>query len=123
MCLELKEHLLQKHTSILLYSILRLISTANQKVALSVISPSQILSQNTILPQFAEEASALSIPQFFLKSMPDLFGGKYELLELEDLKEQAIPRYMQVSKEEREYAQERLAKLPPEKKGWETDAN
>ena len=104
-----------------------------------------MLIQNAMQPQFAEEASALRIPQFFLKCAPDLFGGEYELLEKENLSEgfslsgqdaqisfelatgemyrvdlqekgEAIPKYMRVSKEESEYIRERLAKLPPEKK-------
>ena len=105
----------------------------------------EMLNQNAMLPQFVEEASALRIPQFFLKGTPDLFGGEYELLETENLSEgfslsgqdaqisfelatgemyridlqekgEAIPKYMRASKEESEYIRERLAKLPPEKK-------
>ena len=104
-----------------------------------------MLKQNAIQPQFTEEASALRIPQFFLKSTPDLFGGEYELLEAENLSEgfslsgqdaqisfelatgemyridlqekgEAIPKYMRASKAESEYIRERLAKLPPEGK-------
>ena len=104
-----------------------------------------MLNQNAMQPQFAEEASALRIPQFFLKSTPDLFGGEYELLEAENLSEgfslsgqdaqisfelatgemyrvdlqekgEAIPKYMRASKAESEYIREHLAKLPPEKK-------
>ncbi|WP_199715013.1 DEAD/DEAH box helicase [Acutalibacter sp. 1XD8-33] len=105
----------------------------------------EMLNQNAMQPQFVEEASALRIPQFFLKGTPDLFGGEYDLLEAENLSEgfslsgqdaqisfelatsemyrvdlqekgEAIPKYMRVSKEESEYIRERLAKLPPEKK-------
>lgn len=105
----------------------------------------EMLNQNAMQPQFAEEAAALRIPQFFLKGVPDLFGGEYELLEAENLSEgfslsgqdaqisfelatgemyrvdiqekgEAIPKYMRASKEESEYIRERLAKLPPEKK-------
>lgn len=105
----------------------------------------EMLNQNAMQPQFAEEAAALRIPQFFLKGVPDLFGGEYELLEAENLSEgfslsgqdaqisfelatgemyrvdiqekgEAIPKYMRASKEEIEYIRERLAKLPPEKK-------
>ncbi len=105
----------------------------------------EMLNQNAMQPQFAAEASALRIPQFFLKGTPDLFGGEYELLEAENLSEgfslsgqdaqisfelatgemyrvdlqekgEAIPKYMRASKEESEYIRERLAKLPPEKK-------
>ena len=85
------------------------------------------------------------IPQFFLKTVPDLFGDGYELLEKEnlsdgfslsgqdaqisfelatgeiyriDLQEQgeAIPKYQRASKMESEFIRERLAKMPPEKK-------
>lgn len=102
-------------------------------------------NQNAIQPQFAEEAAELRIPQFFLKTVPDLFGDEYELLEREnlsdgfslsgqdaqisfelatgemyrvDLQEQgeAIPKYKRASKEESEYIRERLAKMPPEKR-------
>ena len=104
-----------------------------------------MLNQNAIQPQFVEEVSALRIPQFFMKSPPDLFGGEYELLEKENLSEgfslsgqdaqisfelateeiyrvdlqekgEAIPKYMRASKEESEYIRERLAKLPSEEK-------
>ena len=104
-----------------------------------------MLNQNALQPQFAEEAAALRIPQFFLKGTPDLFGGEYELLEAENLSEgfslsgqdaqisfelatgemyqvdiqetgEAIPKYKRTSKMESEYIRERLAKLPPEKK-------
>ncbi len=105
----------------------------------------EMLNQNTIQPQFAEEAAALRIPQFFLKSVPDLFGDEYELLEAENLSEgfslsgqdaqisfelasgelyqvdlqehgEAVPKYKLISKEEGEYIRERLARLPPEQK-------
>ena len=91
----------------------------------------EMLNQNAMQPQFAAEASALRIPQFFLKGTPDLFGGEYELLEAENLSEgfslsgqdaqisfelatgemyrvdlqekgEAIPKYMRASKEESE---------------------
>lgn len=104
-----------------------------------------MLNQNAIQPQFAEEAAALRIPQFFVKGAPDLFGGEYELLEKENLSEgfslsgqdaqisfelatgemyrvdiqetgEAVPKYMRLSKAESEYIREQLAKLPPEKK-------
>ena len=104
-----------------------------------------MLKQNAMQPQFVEEASALRIPQFFLKWTPDLFGGEYELLEAENLSEgfslsgqdaqisfelatgemyrvdlqekgEAIPKYMRASKEESEYIREWLAKMPPEEK-------
>ena len=105
----------------------------------------EMLNQNAMQAQFVEEASALRIPQFFLKGTPDLFGGEYELLEAENLSEgfslsgqdaqisfelatgemyridlqekgEAIPKYMRASKAESEYIREWLAKLPPERK-------
>ena len=105
----------------------------------------EMLHQNAMQSQFVEDASALRIPQFFLKSKPDLFGGEYELLETENLSEgfslsgqdaqisfelatgemyrvdiqekgEAIPKYMRASKEESEYIREWLAKLPAEKR-------
>lgn len=44
-----------------------------------------MLTQNAIQANLVEEAAALRIPQFFLRSAPDLFGGEYELLEKENL--------------------------------------
>ena len=105
----------------------------------------KMLHQNAIQPQFAGEAATLRIPQFFLKSVPDLFGDEYELLEAENLSEgfslsgqdaqirfelasgelyqvdlqeygEAVPKYKLIAKEEGEYIRERLARLPPEQK-------
>ena len=105
----------------------------------------EMLNQHAIQSHFSEEVSNLHIPQFFIKGVPDLFGGEYELLEKESLSEgfslsgqdaqisfelatgemyridiqekgEAIPKYMRASKEESEYIREWLAKLPPEKK-------
>ena len=44
-----------------------------------------MLTQNAIQVQYREEAEALRIPQFFLKSAPDFFGRGYNLLERENL--------------------------------------
>ena len=46
-----------------------------------------MLIQNRVQPYLAEEVSALRIPQFFLRSVPDLFGDEFELLEKENLSE------------------------------------
>lgn len=46
-----------------------------------------ILNQNEMQSQYKEEAQSLRIPQFFLQSVPDLFGDAYELLEPEHLSE------------------------------------
>ena len=104
-----------------------------------------MLTQNAIQAHFAEEAAALRIPQFFLRSAPDLFGGEYELLEKENLSDgfslagqdaqvsfelatgeiyrvdieergEAVPKYKRADKEESEYIRSRLAQLPPEEK-------
>ncbi|MCD8008414.1 MAG: DEAD/DEAH box helicase family protein [Clostridiales bacterium] len=104
-----------------------------------------MLNQNGIQPQFRDAVKNLRIPQFFLQSVPDLFGDAYELLEPEhlsggfslsgqdaqvsfelatgemyrvDIQEQgeAVPKYKRASRSESEYIREYLAKLPPEKK-------
>lgn len=104
-----------------------------------------MLTQNAMQKQFAEEASALRIPQFFLKSIPDLFGDAYVLLQKEHLSEgfslagqdakvsfqlatgeiyrvdieehgEAVPKYKRASAAESDYIRHRLAKLPPEQK-------
>lgn len=104
-----------------------------------------MLNQNEMQSQYREEAQNLRIPQFFLKSVPDLFGDAYELLEPEHLSEgfslsgqdaqisfelatgemyrvdiqeqgEAVPKYKRASKGESEYIREYLAKLPQEKK-------
>ncbi len=104
-----------------------------------------MLNQNEVQAQYKSDIQNLRIPQFFLKSVPDLFGDEYELLEPEHLSEgfslsgqdaqisfalatgemyhvdiqeqgEAIPKYKRVSKDESEYIREFLAKLPQEKK-------
>lgn len=104
-----------------------------------------MLQQNKIQSQFREEAEKIRVPQFFLKTVPDLFGDEYELLEPENLSEgfslsgqdatisfelatgemykvdiqeqgEAVPKYKRTSKSESEYIREYLAKLLPEKK-------
>lgn len=105
----------------------------------------EMLNQNGIQPQFRESVQSLRVPQFFLKSVPDLFGDEFELLEPENLSEgfslngqdaqvsfelatgemyrvdiqaegEAVPKYKRASRDESEYIREYLAKLPPEKK-------
>ncbi len=104
-----------------------------------------MLKQYGIQLQYGEEAKNLHIPQFFLQSVPDLFGDAYELLEPEHLSEgfslrgqdsqisfelatgemyrvdiqeqgEAVPKYKRAGKDESEYIREYLAKLPQEKK-------
>lgn len=104
-----------------------------------------MLTQNAIQAHLAEEVSALRVPQFFLRSVPDLFGDEYELLEPENLSEgfslagqdaqvhfelatgemyrvdveekgEAVPKYKRAGSELSEYIRNRLAQLPPEQK-------
>ena len=104
-----------------------------------------MLKQNAIQDCYKESIQDLRIPQFFMQTVPDLFGDAYELLEPDnlsegftisgqdaqisfelatgemysvDLQEQgdAVPKYKRASKDESEYIREHLAKLPPEEK-------
>ena len=104
-----------------------------------------MLTQNAIQPHFAEEAALLRIPQFCLRTTPDLFGGEYELLEPENLSDgfslagqdallrfelatgemyrvdieeqrEAVPKYKRAAQDVSEYIRNRLAQLPPEEK-------
>lgn len=104
-----------------------------------------MLTQNAIQAHLAGEVSTLRVPQFFLRSVPDLFGDEYELLEPENLSEgfslagqdaqvhfelatgemyrvdveehgEAVPKYKRASSELSEYIRNRLAQLPPEQK-------
>ncbi|MGM9600621.1 MAG: DEAD/DEAH box helicase, partial [Faecousia sp.] len=104
-----------------------------------------MLKQNAIQAHFAKEVSELRLPQFFLRSVPDLFGDEYELLQPENLSEgfslagqdaqvrfelatgdmyrvdveehgEAVPKYKRASSELSEYIRNRLAQLPPEQK-------
>ena len=104
-----------------------------------------MLIQNRVQPYLAEEVSALRIPQFFLRSVPDLFGDEFELLEKENLSEgfsltgqdaqvsfelatgemyrvdvedhgEAVPKYKRADSELSEYIRNRMAQLPPEQK-------
>ena len=104
-----------------------------------------MLEQNAMQTRFAEEASALQIPQFCLHTAPDLFGGEYELLEKENLSEgfslagqdaqisfelatgemyqvdieeegNAVLKANRAKPGESEYIRARLAQVPPEEK-------
>lgn len=104
-----------------------------------------MLNQNAMQPQFAADAQKLRIPQFFLKTAPDLFGDEYTLLEPENLSDgfslsgqdaqisfelatgemyqvdiqeqgEAVPKYKRASKAESEYIREWLATMPQEQK-------
>lgn len=101
----------------------------------------EMLNQNAIQPQYAEEAKNLRIPQFFIQTTPDLFGEEFELLEPENLSEgfslsgqdasvsfqlavgevysvdiesegEAVPKYKRTTKKESEYIQKYLESIP-----------
>lgn len=103
----------------------------------------EMLNQNTIQEQYQEEVRNLKIPQFYIRSTPDLFGNEYELLEPENLSEgfslsgqdaqvsfelatgemyrvdiqeqgEAVPKYKRASKSDSEYIREYLESMPPE---------
>lgn len=105
----------------------------------------EMIKQYHIQPQYEEQVKKLRIPQFFLKSTPDLFGGdtvlldKNSLLEGFNLSEQnadinfalssgdmytvdiqsqgdAVPKYKRVSQTESEYIHKVLARMAPEDK-------
>ncbi len=104
-----------------------------------------MLNQNAMQTQFALEAKSIRVPQFFLQTIPDLFGDEYSILEPENLSEgfslsgqdaqisfelatgeiyhvdiqeqgEAIPKYKRASKVESEYIRQYLATLPPKEK-------
>lgn len=56
-----------------------------------------MLNQNEIQEQFRDEAQSLRIPQFFIQSVPDLFGDAYELLEPEHLSEEVLFKWSRCS--------------------------
>ena len=103
----------------------------------------EMLRQNAIQRQYQDEIKDLRIPQFHIKTEPDLFGGEYDLLKRESLSEgfslsgqdaqisfglavgemyrvdiqeqgEAVPKYKRVSKFESEYIQKYLESLPQE---------
>jgi len=100
------------------------------------------LDQVAMQPQFEAEAEQLCIPQFFIQTEPDLFGGNYALLTKEDLSEgfslntlntnisfelstgemysidiqkegEAVPKYKRVSTKESQFLRKYLASFPP----------
>lgn len=104
-----------------------------------------MLQQNGIQIQYRESAAKLKIPQFFIKSIPDMFGDEYELLEPENLSEgfslvgqdatinfdlatgemyrvdlqeegEAVPKYRKTSKDEAEFIRNYLAQFPEERR-------
>lgn len=104
-----------------------------------------MLTQNAMQTHLAAEVSALRVPQFFQRSVPDLFGDEFELLEPENLSEgfslagqdaqvrfalatgemyrvdieengEAVPKYKRADSELSAYIRSRLAQLPAEQK-------
>ncbi len=104
-----------------------------------------MLNQNAIQPQYVERAQEIKIPQFFLRTKPDLFGEEYELLEPENLSDgfsldqadaqisfelstgeiyrvdiqdqgEAVPKYRRASKAESQFIRDFLATLPEERR-------
>ena len=104
-----------------------------------------MLTQNAMQSHLAAEVSELRVPQFFLRSTPDLFGDEYELLEPENLSDgfslagqdaqvsfelatgemyridieengEAVPKYKRVDSELSAFIRSRLAQLPAEQK-------
>lgn len=105
----------------------------------------EMLNQNAMQPQFREQALALKIPQFFVKTVPDLFSDGFDPLTEENLSDgfslnnqdaqisfelatgemytvdiaqqgEAVPKYQKVNKLESDYIRKQLATLPPEEK-------
>jgi type III restriction enzyme len=104
-----------------------------------------MVTHGYIQEQYIDSVSKLKIPQFYLESIPDLFGSAYEVLEKENLSEgfslseqeasisfelstedmysvdlqkngEAVPKYMRVSKKESDYIKEYFATIPEERK-------
>lgn len=104
-----------------------------------------MIKQYQIQEQYREQTEKLRIPQFFIKSSPDLFGGdtvlldKNSLLDGFNLSEQdaninfalsigdmyavdiqaqgdSVPKFKKVSQSESEYLQNLLSKMAPEEK-------
>ncbi|MBO5318932.1 MAG: DEAD/DEAH box helicase family protein [Ruminococcus sp.] len=104
-----------------------------------------MMKQYTMQPQYAEQAKQLRLPQFFVQSTPDLFGGDTVLLEKDALLEgftlsgqdasvnftlsagevytvdiqsegDAVPKYKRVSQAESDYLRQVFARMAPEEK-------
>ncbi len=105
----------------------------------------EMLSQYKMQTHFLSEAQNIRIPQFYLKTVPDLLGEEYSILEPENLSEgfllrgqdsqvnfelatgdlyqvdvqtegDSLPKYKRVSKEESEFLRGYLSKLPEDEK-------
>lgn len=104
-----------------------------------------MMKQYQIQPKYAEQAKSLRLPQFFLKSTPDLFGGDTIFLEKDALLEgftlsgqdasinftlsvgevytvdiqsegDAVPKYKRVSQAENDYLRNVFARMTPKEK-------
>ena len=104
-----------------------------------------MMKQYPMQPQYAEQAKKLCLPQFFVQSTPDLFGGDTVFLEKDALLEgftlsgqdasinftlskgevytvdiqaqgDAIPKYKRVSQVENDYLRQLFARMAPEEK-------
>ena len=104
-----------------------------------------MMKQYPMQPQNAEQAKQLRLPQFFIQSTPDLFGGDTVLLEKDALLEgftlsgqdasvnftlsagevytvdiqsegDAVPKYKRVSQVESDYLRQVFARMAPEEK-------
>lgn len=101
----------------------------------------EMLKQYAIQSQYSDSVEGLRLPQFYLKTTPDLFGDEYSLLQPEnlsegfslagadanisfelatgemysiDVHEEGIPKYMRVSASESQYLRNVLSKMPAE---------
>lgn len=104
-----------------------------------------MLNQYRIQTQYRDEIKNLKIPQFFVQTVPDLFGDEYELLEPEALSEgfslsgqnaeinfeldssqiykfdiaeegEAVPKYKKVKQDSSEYIKNFISRYPEEKR-------
>ena len=104
-----------------------------------------MLNQYRIQAQYKDELKNLKIPQFFVQTVPDLFGDEYELLEPEALSEgfslsgqnaevsfelnsspiykfdvaeegEAVPKYKKVKQDSGEYIKNLISRHPEERR-------
>lgn len=104
-----------------------------------------MLNQYRIQSQYRDEIKDLRIPQFFVQTVPDLFGDEYELLEPEALSEgfslsgqnaevnfeldssqiykfdvaeegEAVPKYKKVKQDSSEYIKNIISRRPEERR-------
>lgn len=104
-----------------------------------------MLNQYAVQTQYRDEIKNLKIPQFFVQTVPDLFGDEYELLEPEALSEgfslagqnaeinfeldssqiykfdvedegEAVPKYKKLKQDSSEYIKNFISRYPEEKR-------